>query len=164
MRSPDSRRGRALFLSASVPKCTRGNPPCIFEIRTMSSIWNTIAPTYVGWFNASTEHEPEVLRYWNGASWSAPCYADDFARCSRRARNTRGESQFPDVKWREPDLREMSDASLESLSEGLWRESDAEGEARSGPPTVASAGAALQCAKRLMALVHERRLRLTVVT
>ena len=55
--------------------------------------WMTGTPTHEGWFVASFERDADVRRYWNGALWSAPCYATDPQAHFDRARNTVGETQ-----------------------------------------------------------------------
>lgn len=63
--------------------------------------WNTSTPTAPGWYLASTERSADVCRYWNGAMYSAPCYADDNEERKARAKHTPAESQTG-IEWREP--------------------------------------------------------------
>lgn len=62
--------------------------------------WNSGPPPEEGWYVASYERDPTMLRYWHGhhRGWSAPCYHDDPAVARHSARNTRGESQVG-IEW-----------------------------------------------------------------
>lgn len=40
----------------------------------MSKTWKTGAPPSIGWWPASLNRQPDVLRWWDGKVWSAPAY------------------------------------------------------------------------------------------
>jgi hypothetical protein len=63
--------------------------------------WSNATPPAPGWYVASTDRDPECFRYWTGAAWSAPIYADRLNDpvYAARALSTPGESQFPEVEW-----------------------------------------------------------------
>ncbi len=62
--------------------------------------WTTGRPPKAGWWNASSEFNPEARRYWDGQRWSAPCYVGDSDEIAERARNTRSETPVRSIQWR----------------------------------------------------------------
>jgi hypothetical protein len=80
------------------------------------TLWSTEQPARAGWYNASLERSPDARRYWNGAQWSAPCYADDPQSHFDRARRTVGETQAG-MEW-----RGLTEGSAAWLSAELERE------------------------------------------
>jgi len=69
--------------------------------------WTSTTPPCAGWWNASTDRDPDTRRYWSGTAWSAPCHVDAESKYHDRARVTPGESQFPEVEWRGLDANAM---------------------------------------------------------
>ncbi len=61
--------------------------------------WVTGHPPTIGWYNASEEKSPEIVRHWNGERWSAPCWRDDPVVYTERARTTPDESPAG-IEWR----------------------------------------------------------------
>jgi hypothetical protein len=72
----------------------------------MSTQWSSAMPTEERWYNASTERNPRTLRFWMGPvlGWSAPVHVDDLDLHGAAAKSLPGESQSPEVEWREPNL------------------------------------------------------------
>ncbi len=68
---------------------------------TTAADWRTDAPPAAGWFNASTERCADIRRYWTGAAWSDPCYADDPQRYFDQARVRVADTEGCAVEWRE---------------------------------------------------------------
>lgn len=61
--------------------------------------WASGIPPQQGWWNASIERDPSARRYWNGETWSAPCYVGDPDDIAERARMA--PSQAAEViEWR----------------------------------------------------------------
>lgn len=67
--------------------------------------WASGPPPVEGWWNASSERDPDVRRYWHPAAdgrlawWSAPVYVGDPESHAERAKNTRAESH-KGLEWR----------------------------------------------------------------
>lgn len=38
----------------------------------MKTEWHSGPPTSIGWWQASINCEPDILRWWNGRDWSVP--------------------------------------------------------------------------------------------
>lgn len=123
--------------------------------------WITEPPARTGWYNASTERNPETRRWWNGEYWSPPVSVDspDDGRFER-AKITRGESQ-DGIEWRGLHVDAMDDDDLEQLADALWEEDDAhEAERGSTPATRESAAASLLFCRQMRDLYSIRVLRL----
>ena len=48
---------------------------------------STANPSRPDWYTTSREGGVEMLQYFDGATWSAPCYAEDPEHIKERARN-----------------------------------------------------------------------------
>lgn len=45
----------------------------------MTRQWRKGPPPEIGWWPASVTQDPESIRWWNGAAWSAPAIPDNNA-------------------------------------------------------------------------------------
>lgn len=48
-------------------------------------VWHSGPPPSVGWWPAGTRGDPRLLRWWNGAHWSAPASRNDNKADAARA-------------------------------------------------------------------------------
>lgn len=62
--------------------------------------WTTATPPCPGWWNASTERDDTVRRYWGGEKWSTPCYLGDPDGHAERARTAPAETFGKPIEWR----------------------------------------------------------------
>ena len=64
-----------------------------------TNIWRTDTPTRDGWF--TTDRDPDLMRHWTGARWSAPVHRDDLDRIGERVRGMPAEPRDRDdpIAW-----------------------------------------------------------------
>jgi hypothetical protein len=61
--------------------------------------WKDDPPPMVGEYNASTCYDRDVLRWWNGRTWSSP-YWPHWEDCQKRIRRRMAAQSNISIKWR----------------------------------------------------------------
>lgn len=64
----------------------------------MTKKWHKGPPPSVGWWPASTQRDPAILRWWNGSLWSGPVHDSNSAEEAGALGKLRDLYQS-DIEW-----------------------------------------------------------------
>lgn len=66
----------------------------------MPTPWRKGPPPCKGWWNASTERNPEARRWWNGSWWSMVVYLGTPDTATARAKRLPAQIDLSGIEWR----------------------------------------------------------------
>lgn len=66
----------------------------------MPTPWRKGPPPIKGWWNASTERNPEARRWWNGRWWSTVVYLGTSDEATARAKRTPAQIDSSGIEYR----------------------------------------------------------------
>lgn len=59
--------------------------------------WHKGPPPSIGWWPASRHRNPDILRWWNGKSWSTAAHV--FCTAEEAAETAAVETTMSDIEW-----------------------------------------------------------------
>lgn len=62
-------------------------------------VWRKGPPPSVGWWPASNSRSPSPIRWWDGSTWSCPCYKGDSPSIVDQMAARKSERSYS-VEWR----------------------------------------------------------------